>query len=277
MRILLTLLPVSLLMAQTPATSPSTAKPVVAAPKPALAKPAAVAPAKPATPAAKPIAKPVAAAKPTTPLASMKPPTTDDEQAVYALGLSFFSQLSTFDLSPAEVELLKRAISDAANKTPAGKLEDWGPKINILAQARKEKVAVKQKAVSAEFLAKAAAEPLTIKTDSGIVYRELTAGTGASPKATDQVKVHYRGTLTDGTEFDSSYKRNEPATFPLNGVIKCWTEGVQKMKVGGKSRLVCPSDLAYGDAGRPGIPPAAVLVFEIELLEIVNTPAPAAQ
>ena len=207
----------------------------------------------------------------------MKPPTTEDEQAVYALGLSFYSQLQAFDLSPAEVEILKRAITDASNKTPAGKLEEWGPKINVLAQARRQKVADKQKAASAEFLAKAAAEPLSMKTDSGIVYRELTAGTGASPKATDQVKVHYRGTLTDGTEFDSSYKRNEPATFPLTNVIKCWTEGVQKMKVGGKSRLVCPSDLAYGDQGRPGIPPAAVLVFEIELLEIVSTPAPAAQ
>ena len=259
---------VTVIMAQTP-TTPPPAKPAVAAPKPAAAKPAA-APAKPATAAAKP-----AAAKPAP--AAAKLPTTDDEQAVYALGLSFFGQLAAFDLSPSEVDLLKRAITDAANKTPAGKLEDWGPKINVLATARRQKVADKQKVASVEFLAKAAAEPFNTKTESGIVYRELTAGTGASPKATDQVKVHYRGTLVDGTEFDSSYKRNEPATFPLNGVIKCWTEGVQKMKVGGKARLVCPSDLAYGDQGRPGIPPAAVLFFEIELLEILNTPAPAAQ
>ena len=255
-------------MAQTPAP-----KPVVAAPKPAAAKPA-VAPAKPASPAAKP-----APAKP-----ALKAPETDDEKTVYALGLSFFSQLSVFDLSPSEVELLKRAITDAANNTPAVKLEEWGPKIQTLAQARRPRVAEKQqrlaetlKAAGVEYLAKAATEPFNTKTESGIVYRELTAGTGPSPKATDQVKVHYRGTLTDGSEFDSSYKRNEPATFALNGVIKCWTEGVQKMKVGGKSRLVCPSDLAYGDQGRPGIPPAAVLIFEIELLEIINAPAPAAQ
>jgi FKBP-type peptidyl-prolyl cis-trans isomerase FkpA len=84
------------------------------------------------------------------------------------------------------------------------------------------------------------------------------------------VKVHYRGTLIDGTEFDSSYKRNAPATFPLGGVIRCWTEGVQLMKVGGKATLVCPSDLAYGDGGRPSIPGGATLVFEIELLEITN-------
>src|SRR5579863_6167931 len=94
------------------------------------------------------------------------------------------------------------------------------------------------------FLDKAASEPGAVKTASGLVYRELTPGTGDSPKATDTVKVHYRGTLIDGTEFDSSYKRNEPTSFPLNGVIPCWTEGVQKLKVGGKAKLICPSNLA---------------------------------
>src|SRR5579863_7604344 len=119
------------------------------------------------------------------------------------------------------------------------------------------------------FLDKAASEPGAVKTASGLVYRETEPGTGASPKATDTVKVHYRGTLIDGTEFDSSYKRNEPAQFPLSGVIKGWTEGVQLMKVGGKSRLICPSDLAYGDQGRPPqIPGGATLIFEIELLEV---------
>ena len=107
------------------------------------------------------------------------------------------------------------------------------------------------------------------KTDSGLVYREIRAGSGESPKATDTVKVNYRGTLVDGTEFDSSYKRNQAAEFPLNGVIRCWTEGVQKMKVGGKARLVCPSSIAYGEGGAPpDIPGGATLVFEIELLGI---------
>jgi FKBP-type peptidyl-prolyl cis-trans isomerase FkpA len=101
-----------------------------------------------------------------------------------------------------------------------------------------------------------------------LIYRELRPGTGAFPKASDTVKVNYRGTLVDGTEFDSSYKRNEPATFPLSNVIRCWTEGVQKMKVGGKAELVCPSDIAYGDRGNEGIPGGATLIFEIELLEI---------
>ena len=129
--------------------------------------------------------------------------------------------------------------------------------------------ASESKSDSSGYLEKAAKEPGATKTDSGLVYRELTPGTGASPKATDTVKVHYRGTLVDGTEFDSSYKRNEPAQFPLNQVIPCWTEGVQKMKVGGKSQLVCPASIAYGDRGSPPVIPAgATLIFEIELLGI---------
>ena len=119
------------------------------------------------------------------------------------------------------------------------------------------------------YLDKAAAEQGAIRTPSGLVYRELQAGTGAYPGASDVVKVHYRGTLINGTEFDSSYARNEPATFPLNRVIPCWTEGLQRMKVGGKSRLVCPAAIAYGDQGSPPvIPGGATLVFEVELLGI---------
>jgi FKBP-type peptidyl-prolyl cis-trans isomerase FkpA len=103
----------------------------------------------------------------------------------------------------------------------------------------------------------------------GLVYQSLKDGTGASPAATDVVRVHYRGTFPDGREFDSSYKRGEPAEFPLNGVIPCWTQGVQKMKVGGKARLTCPPALAYGERGAGGvIPPNATLNFEIELLGI---------
>ena len=121
------------------------------------------------------------------------------------------------------------------------------------------------------YLEKAAAEPGAQKTSSGLVYRELKPGTGASPKATDTVRVHYRGTLIDGKEFDSSYARNEPAEFPLNMVIPAWTEGVQKMKVGGKSHLVCPAEIAYGQLGAPPvIPPGATLIFEVELLGILK-------
>ena len=108
-----------------------------------------------------------------------------------------------------------------------------------------------------------------ITTASGLVYRVLVAGTGTSPRASDGVTVHYRGTLADGKEFDSSYSRGQPATFPLNGVIPCWTEGLQRMKVGGKSRLTCPPQIAYGARGAGNvIPPNATLTFEVELISI---------
>lgn len=120
-----------------------------------------------------------------------------------------------------------------------------------------------------QFLTQAAKEKGAVKLPSGVVYKELKAGTGARPKATDTVKVNYRGTLISGVEFDSSYKRNAPASFPLDHVIACWTEGVQKLKVGGKARLVCPAKTAYGERGAGRIiPPNSVLVFEIELLGV---------
>lgn len=115
-----------------------------------------------------------------------------------------------------------------------------------------------------------AAEPTEQMTASGIGITMLKEGSGATPMASETVKVHYRGTLTNGQEFDSSYRRNEPAIFPLNRVIPCWTEGVQKIKVGGKARLVCPANLAYGNQNVPGIPPGSTLIFEVELLDIAK-------
>lgn len=116
-----------------------------------------------------------------------------------------------------------------------------------------------------------AAEPREEKTASGILITTLKDGAGASPKSSETVKVHYRGALTNGKEFDSSYGRGQPATFPLNRVIPCWTEGVQMMKAGGKAKLICPPSLAYGNRGVPGtIPPDSTLIFEIELLEILK-------
>ncbi len=190
---------------------------------------------------------------------------TDDQKTIYALGLSIYGSLAPFDLSPEELNILKRALSDAATGKPAINVNEWGPKIQTLARQRAPQVLEREKAASRAYLEKAAAEPGAIKTESGLVYREVTPGSGPSPKATDTVSVNYRGTLRDGTEFDKS---NAPAQFALNHVIACWTEGVQKMKVGGKAVLVCPSDLAYGDGGRPSIPGGAALVFEIELLGV---------
>lgn len=120
-----------------------------------------------------------------------------------------------------------------------------------------------------EALTRAAAEPGAVVTETGLVFRALKAGSGPAPAATDTVRVHYRGTFTDGREFDSSHSRGQPATFPLNRVIKCWTEGLQRMQVGGRAKLTCPSAIAYGERGaRDVIPPNAVLQFEVELLGI---------
>jgi FKBP-type peptidyl-prolyl cis-trans isomerase FkpA len=202
-------------------------------------------------------------------------PQTDDEKTVYAAGLVLARSLAQFDLSPQEVEVVRRAIADALAGKPGLELDEWGPKIQGLVTARTARLVARQKEQSAAYLTKAAAATNAVKTESGIVYTETAAGAGASPAATDRVKVHYRGTLIDGTEFDSSYARNEPAEFPLNGVIRCWTEGVQRMKTGGKARLVCPSDLAYGDRGNDAIPGGSALIFEIELLDIVSAAPPA--
>lgn len=132
----------------------------------------------------------------------------------------------------------------------------------------KKQVSVILMALSLQAIA---VEPKEEKTPSGLGITMLKEGSGASPKASDTVKVHYRGTLTGGKEFDSSYSRGQPASFPLNRVIPCWTEGVQRVKVGGKAKLVCPANLAYGSRGVPGtIPPDSTLIFEVELLEIMK-------
>ncbi len=196
-------------------------------------------------------------------------PATDDEKTVYAMGLSVHASLSQYELTPAEFALVARALTDAAAGRPAVALGEWGPKLNAFARARAERISAREKTQSRAYLEKAALEPGAVRTVSGLVYRELAPGSGESPKAADTVRVHYRGTLTNGQEFDSSYRRNQPAEFPLGGVIPCWTEGVQKMKVGGKAVLACPAELAYGDQGRPSIPGGATLIFEIELLGIV--------
>ena len=130
-------------------------------------------------------------------------------------------------------------------------------------------LAVPAIAAANDTIDKAAKEKGAVKTKSGMVYLSIKDGKGKSPTATSTVEVNYRGTLTNGTEFDSSYKRNQSISFPLNGVIPCWTEGVQKMKVGGKAKLVCPPELAYGAQGAGGaVPPNATLFFEVELLGI---------
>ncbi len=198
---------------------------------------------------------------------------TDEQKTLYALGLILSQNLASFSLNAADLDAVKAGLTDGIlKKEPKVPLETWGPKIQGLQTARLAVAAVAEKKAGEVYLAKAAAEKGATKTASGLIVTTLKPGNGASPKASDKVKVHYQGTLTDGTVFDSSVQRGEPITLPLTGgIIKCWTEGVPMMKVGGRSRLVCPPDLAYGDHGRPPrIRPGATLVFEIELLEIVK-------
>ena len=196
-------------------------------------------------------------------------PKTDEQKTLYAIGLIIARQLSVFDLTPGEFEFVKQGLSDAmAGKTPLVDLNAYNKKTQDLAVARRDAQGEKLAAAAKEFVDKAAKEKGAVKTGSGLIYLSLKEGSGASPATTDKVKVHYRGTLIDGKEFDSSYKRGQPTEFPLNGVIACWTEALQMMKPGGKAKLICPPDIAYGKNGTGIIPPNATLVFEVELLEV---------
>jgi FKBP-type peptidyl-prolyl cis-trans isomerase len=164
---------------------------------------------------------------------------------------------------------LKRGLADQVFRRPlAVESDEYRPKINELLARRKALLAEEEKEASKSFLAEAAAAPGAVKMDSGLIYAETRAGTGANPGLTDRVEVHYHGTLRDGTVFDSSRDRGEPAIFPVNGVIRCWAEALQMMKVGGQAAIVCPAEIAYGDRGTGKIKPGAALRFEVELISI---------
>lgn len=203
--------------------------------------------------------------------------TTEEDKTLYALGLALGLNITDFGLSARDLEIVKRGLGHAATgATQEVDIKVYGPKVRDLAMAKARERAAAETARAAIFVDQALKEAGAVKTASGMVFIEQKKGTGASPKATDTVKVHYKGTLVDGKTFDSSYDRGEPAQFPLNGVIPCWTEGVQKMAVGGKAKLVCPPAIAYGERGSPPvIPPGATLVFEVELLEVGGGPAAA--
>lgn len=222
------------------------------------------------TPAA-PKAAPAAQAAPAAPPAA---PAVDPKQTMYALGVLLSSPLESFSLTPAELDQVLAGIRDSVLKKSAlPNPEAYGPRIQELQNTRMAALAARQKELGKSFIAKAAAAPGATRLASGIVVTPVKAGTGAAPKSTDEVTVHYEGRLVDGTVFDSSLRRGEPATFPLGGVIPCWTEAVPQIKVGGKSRIVCPPETAYGERGSPPrIPGGSTLVFEVELLDIVKAP-----
>jgi FKBP-type peptidyl-prolyl cis-trans isomerase FkpA len=204
------------------------------------------------------------------PVFAADPPKTEEQKTLYAVGQVVARQLSVFTLTPTELEFVKQGLTDAvAGKTPEVELGAYSDKIQELAKGRRKLAAAKLMGANKEFLEKAAVEKGAEKTTSGLVFTSLKEGSGAAPGPKDTVVVNYRGTLPDGKEFDSSYQRGKPLEFHLDGVIKCWTEGLQKMKVGGKAKLVCPSSLAYGETGAGDmILPGATLSFEVELLEI---------
>ena len=194
---------------------------------------------------------------------------TEDQKTLYALGQILGRNVEPFALKPEEVAIVKAGLTDAINGAkPQVEMEAYGPKVNELAMRRRSEGAGDTKKKGKEFAIEVAKQKDAMTTSSGIVIRTITAGTGGSPAATDVVKVHYEGKLIDGTVFDSSIQRNEPAEFPLNEVVPCWSEALQKLKKGGKAQIVCPSDVAYGDTGQPPtIPPGATLSFEVELLD----------
>ncbi|RKH47712.1 FKBP-type peptidyl-prolyl cis-trans isomerase [Corallococcus sicarius] len=211
----------------------------------------------------KPAAAPEAAAK--APPAELK---SEDQKLIYSLGLSLGQNVTALALTPEEIQLLQRGIQDALSGTPPMDPKELTPKLQVLARSR-------QAQVNVATLDRASKEAGATRLPSGVIYRELKAGTGKVPRASDTVKVHYRGTLVDGSEFDSSYSRGMPAEFPLNGVIPCWTQGVQKMKVGAKAKLTCPASTAYGERPPTGsrIPPNAVLQFDVELVDVPGNTA----
>ncbi len=184
------------------------------------------------------------------------------------------NSLEVFNLSPSELETVLRGVRDGAAGKPKAQLDaKLQQQVNELARARApksaEKAAAREKETGAAYLAKTSKEKGAKKTASGAIVITEKEGTGASPTAADKVKVNYTGTLVSGRVFDSTAQRG-PAEFPLGSVIKCWTESLQLMKVGGKAKVVCPSEIAYGAGGNAGIPGNAVLTFQIELLDIVK-------
>ncbi len=197
---------------------------------------------------------------------------TEEEKVLYALGLAIAQNtLEPFQgqFSDAEIAMVIQGFTDAVKGDETiVSLQEFGPKINPMLQERLQKVQAQASAEGKAFREKAAQEEGAVQTASGLIFKELKAGTGVSPNATDRVKVHYHGSLMDGTVFDSSVERGEPGTFALDQVIKGWTEGLQMMKVGGKAKLTIAPELAYGPEGRSGIPPNATLIFEVELLGI---------
>lgn len=198
---------------------------------------------------------------------------SEEQKYSYAIGYQFAQNLKGQNVA-VDSKALALAVSDVLNgKDPKISEQEMQASMQKMYEKRRTNMkaeAEKNKTVGSEFLAKNKDKGDVKTLESGLQYQVMTAGDGAKPGENDTVKVHYKGTLIDGTEFDSSYKRDKPAEFPVKAVIPGWTEALQLMKKGGKWKLWIPSELAYGERGRPSIPPNSVLIFEVELLDIVG-------
>jgi len=195
---------------------------------------------------------------------------TDDQKTLYAIGMLISNQLQPFALSEEEIAPIVQGIMDGIKgDDPQVDMKTYEARINEMISERSAVVAAKEAEVSGSYLKQFEGDDSSVKTESGALVKMIEDGSGEFPGADDTVMVHYEGTLIDGTVFDSSLARGSPATFPLSGVVTCWKEGLQKIKVGGKAQLICPADTAYGDRGAPPkIGPGATLIFEVNLLEI---------
>jgi FKBP-type peptidyl-prolyl cis-trans isomerase len=211
-------------------------------------------------------------AKPAKPALEAKPSVVDTDKSLYALGLAIARSLEPFALAPAELDKVLGAVKDAAAGKPRFALDEQAQQaVSELGRSRFAAAGEKEKAKGAAYVEKAAKEKGAVKTANGAVVIPIKEGTGPTPTATDKVKVHYTGTLVDGKVFDSSRERNQPAEFGLSQVVPCWTEALQKIKVGGRAKVVCPSAIAYGEQGHPPVIPGnAALTFDIELLGITK-------
>lgn len=197
---------------------------------------------------------------------------TEDDKTIYALGVNLARNLDHLPLSKSERELLQAGFSDGIEKRePLVDTVRYGRRADGLYERRRANTASGSGEAEEAFLAEAAAAEGAVVSDSGMVMVVLSPGEGPSPGPQARVRVHYHGTLRDGTVFDSSVARGEPAVFTLNRTVACFTEALQKMRVGGKSRITCPAEIAYGDQGAPPlVKPGATLAFEVELLSILR-------
>jgi FKBP-type peptidyl-prolyl cis-trans isomerase FkpA len=196
---------------------------------------------------------------------------TEDNKIFYSIGAMAGMGIAEFAPEQSEFDWIARGFADAAmGRETLANPEDHMVEIQSVYAARLASANAEEATASAEFLEQQAAVEGAVTSDSGMIMQVIVVGEGAQPEPTNVVKVHYHGTLRDGTVFDSSVDRGEPAQFPLDKVIPCWTEALTKMKVGGKSRIVCPATIAYGARGYGSIPGDAALTFEVELLEIIE-------